>query len=350
MRKNNSLIEENGKQLAKITSIENNKLTYYASYTLKKILLLVAFLFVLSIVIFVLARLSPGDPLQAYYGDAVDRMTMEQKEAAISRLSLDEPIIKQYTTWLSNMLKGNMGISYQYKQPVSNIIGQYWFNTLLLGGVSYILTFVFAILLGVFCASRQGKKIDTVIRKVGTVSSVIPSFFLCLVFILIFSVNLRILPMSGAYSMGASADFFDRFIHLILPVSVMILSHLWYYTYMIRNKLIEEFSMDYVSLLRVKGLPKSMIIWKHCMRNIMPSVISIMAVSVPHIIGGTYIVEMVFAYPGLGTLSFESAMYHDYNMLSALCLITGAVVLIFNVIGEEISEILDPRIKKMEVA
>lgn len=338
-------MEENGKQLSKITKIESNKLTYYTEYTLKKIILLIVFLFVLSIVIFLLARLSPGDPLQAYYGDAVDRMTMEQKEAAISRLSLDEPMIKQYVTWLLSMLKGDMGISYQYKQPVGSIISGHWFNTLLLGGISYVLTFVFAILLGVFCASRQGKKIDTLIRKVGTVTSVIPSFFVCLMFILIFSVNLKLLPMSGAYSMGASADFVDRLVHLILPVSVMILSHLWYYTYMIRNKLIEEFAMDYVSLLRVKGLSKSSIIWKHCMRNILPSVISIMAISVPHIIGGTYIVEMVFAYPGLGTLSFESAMYHDYNMLSALCLITGAVVLIFNVIGEEISEILDPRMK-----
>lgn len=333
--------------MSDINSIENNKFKYYSQYTIKKILLLIVFLFVLSIIIFALSRLSPGDPLHAYYGDSVDRMTIEQKEAAISRLSLDEPMIKQYTTWLTNILSGDMGISYQYKQPVSDIISKYWFNTLLLGGISYVLTFVFAILLGVFCASRQGKIIDTIIRKVGTVTSVIPSFFLCLIFILIFAVNLNILPMGGAYSLGASENFFDRLVHLILPVLVMILSHLWYYTYIIRNKLIEEFAMDYVSLLKVKGASRSAIIWKHCMRNILPPLISIMAVSVPHIIGGTYIVEMVFAYPGLGTLSFESAMYHDYNMLSALCLITGAVVIVFNIIGEEVSEILDPRIKSL---
>ena len=313
---------------------------------LKKAALLIVFLFILSVVVFLLSRFSPGDPLHAYFGDAVERMTESQKENATKQLALDQPLFKQYTTWLSNFIKGDLGISYQYKQPVGIIIGNLWLNTLLLGGLSYVLTFVFAALLGVFCARYQNAVIDTIIRKVGTVTSTIPSFFVALVFILIFAVNLSILPMGGAYSLETSGTLADRAYHLVLPVSVMVLSHLWYYAYIIRNKMIEELSMDYVSLLKVKGVSAPNIIWRHCFRNILPSLISIMAISIPHIIGGTYIVEMVFSYPGLGSLSFESAIYHDYNMLSALCLITGAVVLFFNMLGEEISQIIDPRMKE----
>lgn len=303
------------------------------------------FLFVLSILVFILARLAPGDPLAAYFGDSIDRMSNTQKDAAMARLGLDSPIYTQYFTWIKNVLASDLGISYQYKQPVTVIISSLWKNTLLLGGISYILTFVFAILLGVFCATRHGKIFDVLMRKIGVVTGIIPSFFVALLFILIFSVNLHLLPMDGAYSIGGEGSVADRIVHLILPVSVMVFSHLWYYAYMIRNKMIEELEMDYVSLLKVKGVSRKNIVWKHCFKNILPSTISIMAISIPHIIGGTYIVEMVFSYPGLGTLSFESAIYNDYNMLSALCLITGTVVLIFNVVGEEVSRLLDPRMK-----
>ena len=135
----------------------------------------------------------------------------------------------------------------------------------------------------------------------------------------------------------------DRIFHLILPVTVLVLEHLWYYTYMIRNKLIEETRQEYVLLCKAKGIPRKIIMKKQCMRNIMPSMLTIMAIAVPHILGGTYVVEMVFSYPGLGVLSFEAAKYQDYNMLMALCLITGVVVLVFNIAAQIINEFIDPR-------
>lgn len=340
------LYVKKGVLLSRSSSIREKRIKNILWILCKKILLLIVFLFILSVMVFLLSRFSPGDPLHAFFGDTVDRMTESQKAAATKQLALDQPLFRQYTTWLTNFFHGDLGISYQYKQPVSAVIGNLWLNTLLLGGLSYLLMFLFAILLGVFCAKYQGGVFDTIIRKVGTVTNTIPSFFVALIFILIFAVNLSILPMGGAYSLGGSGELGDRLKHLILPVSVMVLSHLWYYAYIIRNKMIEELFMDYVSLLKVKGVSRFNIVWKHCFRNALPSLISIMAISVPHIIGGTYIVEMVFSYPGLGKLSFESAVYHDYNMLSALCLITGAVVLIFNMLGEEISQIIDPRMKE----
>jgi peptide/nickel transport system permease protein len=310
----------------------------------KKILILILFLLVLSVIVFWLARLAPGDPLTAYYGEAVERMNETQRGAAMARLSLDKPIAVQYFTWLRNALAGDLGISHQYKQNVTDLIGKLGGNTLLLGGSSYVLTFVFAILLGVFCAAREGGMMDKVIYRVGTATSVIPSFFAALILILIFGVNLKILPTSGAYSIGGGG-FADRILHLILPLSVMILSHLWYYAYMIRNRVIEELQRDYVLLLKVKRISGARILLRHCLRNALPMLITIMAVSVPHIIAGTYVVEMVFGYPGIGTLTFESAKYRDYNMLSALTLLTGFMILVSNMVGQTLTELLDQRMR-----
>ncbi len=204
----------------------------------KKFTTLIVFMLALSAIVFWLARLSPGDPLFAYYGEAVERMNDEQRTAAMQRLSLDKPIASQYFAWLKNALAGSFGISHIYKRDVLSVIGGLWKNTLVLGGAAYILTFCFAISLGVFCAAREGGLADRIIYRVGTATSVIPGFFIALIAILIFSVNLKLLPVGGAYTIGGG-DFADRVAHLALPVSVMVLSHLWYYAYMIRNRIIE---------------------------------------------------------------------------------------------------------------
>ena len=117
---------------------------------------------------------------------------------------------------------------------------------------------------------------------------------------------------------------------------------------MIRNKLLEEIRADYVLLCKAKGMNKRQIMFRHCIRNIMPTYISLMAISVPHILGGTYIVETVFSYPGIGTLSYESARYADYNMLMILCMMTGITVIFCNMIGQIINEHIDPRVKANE--
>jgi len=127
-----------------------------------------------------------------------------------------------------------------------------------------------------------------------------------------------------------------------------VLSHLWYYAYMLRNKLLDEIRQEYVLLARAKGLSRRQVMWKHCVRNLMPTMVQIMAISVNHILGGTYIIEMVFSYPGIGTLSFESAKYHDYNMLMVLVIITGIIVISLNMAGEVISERIDRRMSARE--
>ena len=314
-------------------------------YFLKKILQFVLVIFLLSLIVFYMARLSPGDPLRAYYGESVERMSVEQQEKAREKLGLNEPIWVQYGIWAEEAFHGDFGISFKYKQDVMKVIEGVWANTLILGGLSYILTFAFALVLGVFCSMHEDSPVDRAICKVGTITNCIPSFWVALVLILIFSINLELLPSSGAYAMGQADNIASRAVHLILPLAVMILGHLWYYTYMVRNRMLEEMRKDYVLLCKTKGMTRRQIVWRHCLRNIMPTFISIMAISVPQIIGGTYVVEKVFSYPGLGTLSFESAKYHDYNMLMVLCLLTGIVVVFSNMVAQIINDKIDPRMK-----
>ena len=138
--------------------------------------------------------------------------------------------------------------------------------------------------------------------------------------------------------------------HLILPVTVVVLGHLWYYAYLVRSRLIEELHADYILLAKGKGLPKRAVLLRHALRNVLPSYLSIMAISVPHILGGTYIVETVFSYPVLGTLSYESARYQDYNLLMVLCMMTGAAVIVCNLLAQAISARIDPRLAGEEAA
>ncbi len=322
-----------------------NPYIYYG----KKIFIFLLSVLILSVVVFYVARLAPGDPLVSYYGDRVEKMSVAERQWAEENLGLNDPIHVQYMRWLQNALKGNFGISFKYKTDVLEVIGGRLVNTLILGGVGFVLIFVLALGLGILCAWHEEKWLDKLICKVGTILSCIPEFWLSLVLILIFAIYLRWLPSSGAYSIGKANHISDRILHLILPMSIAVLNHLWYYAYMIRNKLLEEVRAEYVLLAKSKGLDKKSILFRHCLRNIIPSYLSIMAISVPHILGGTYIIETVFSYPGIGTLSYESARYQDYNLLMILCILSGAVVILCNIIAQTINEHIDPRMRENEV-
>lgn len=317
-------------------------------YFVKKLLIFIASIFLLSVLIFYIARLAPGDPLVSYYGDRTERMSEEQREWAMEKLGLNEPIHVQYVKWLGQAMHGNFGISYKYKQDVLTVIGGRVGNTLILGGIGFVCIFVLALFLGIFCAWHENRLADKLLCTVGTITSCIPEFWLSLLLILIFSVNLHLLPSSGAYTVGGTGGLADRLAHLILPLVVVIMGHLWYYAYMIRNQLLEEVRAGYVLLARAKGLSKQKILFGHCLRNILPTYLSIMAISVPHVLGGTYIVETVFSYPGIGTLAYESARYKDYNLLMVLGILSGVLVIFCNMLSQMIGEQIDPRIRAEE--
>ncbi len=323
-----------------------SKWTYYGG----KLLFFILAIALLSVVVFTLSRLTPTDPLVSYYGERVEKMSVEEKAWAREKLGLNDPIFVQYLRWAENALHGEFGVSYQYKQPVTEVISQRIGNTLLLGGIGFVLTFALALGLGLLCARFEDRWLDKLLCKVGTFTSCIPEFWLSLVLILVFCVGLRWLPSSGAYALGQSGSVLSRIVHLILPMTVVVVNHLWYYAYMIRNKLLEEVRADYVLLGRAKGLTKRQILLGHCLRNSMPAFISMMAISVPHVLGGTYIVETVFGYPGIGALSYESAQFADYNLLMLLCMMTGVLVIFCNILGQIVAERIDPRMKAEEAA
>ena len=320
-----------------------------AVYLGKKVLLFLLSVFLLSVAVFYISRLAPGDPLVSYYGDRVEKMTPEEREWAEGRLGLNDPIHVQYVRWLDAALHGDFGISFQYKTDAAAVIQSRAFNTLVLGGTGFLLIFVGALLLGALCAWHEDRLLGRVICKIGTISSCVPEFWLSLVLILLFSVTLHLLPSSGAYSIGGG-DFADRALHLILPLTVVVLSHLWYYAYMVRNSLLDEVRADYVLLAKAKGLSRAAVLFRHCLRGMFPSYLSLMAIAVPHILGGTYVVETVFSYPGLGSLSYESARCQDYNLLMLLCLLSGILVILSSMTAQIINEQIDPRIRAQDAA
>lgn len=316
-------------------------------YGVKKIALFCASMLLLSIVVFAVSRLAPGDPLVSYYGDRVEKMKPQERRQAQERLGLQKPVAVQYVRWLERAVHGDFGISYKYKMDVLQVISQRAGATLLLGGIGFVLIFTLSLLLGMCCAWKEDSLADRILCKAGTVLSCIPEFWLALVLILLFAVNLKWLPSSGAYTVGREDDLLDRIRHLLLPLAVVVLEHLWYYAYMIRNMLLEEVRADYVLFAKAKGLTKRQMMFRHCLRGIIPSYLSIMAVSVPHILGGTYIIEMVFSYPGLGTLSYESARYQDYNLLMLMSILSGGLVILCSIAAQIINEKIDPRMQRL---
>ena len=183
----------------------------------RKTLVFIAMMFLLSLIVFYVSRLTPGDPLQSFYGDAMQSMTTTELDAARERLGLNGPIWMQYAKWIGNVMQGDFGISLKYKRPVLDVVSPLIGNTLMLGGIAYALVFMLAIALALFCARFEDTFMDRFVCRIGTVAFYVPAFWMGVVLVLVFSVNLKLLPSSGAYGIGKSGDMADRLRHLVLP-------------------------------------------------------------------------------------------------------------------------------------
>ena len=176
----------------------------------RKTLVFIAMMFLLSLIVFYVSRLTPGDPLQSFYGDAMQSMTTTELDAARERLGLNGPIWMQYAKWIGNVMQGDFGISLKYKRPVLDVVSPLIGNTLMLGGIAYALVFMLAIALALFCARFEDTFMDRFVCRIGTVAFYVPAFWMGVVLVLVFSVNLKLLPSSGAYGIGKSGDMADR--------------------------------------------------------------------------------------------------------------------------------------------
>lgn len=314
-------------------------------YFVKKTAIGILSIIILSALVFSISHFAPGDPLKAVFGDNMERVSLQIRQEAASNLGLDKPVSVQYTIWVKNLLKGELGYSFKYSTDVKKLIGGHVPNTMRLMLTSYLIIFIFAPLMGCICAINRDSRLDRIISGINTMNSSIPVFWFSIMFILVFSTNLSILPSSGVSSIGRENDMADIIVHMIMPVSVIVICHIGYYANFIRDRILEELSEDYITYLRAKGLSSSHILKKHALKKIMPSLLSLFSVSASHIVAGSYIVEYLFSYPGIGKLMFESAKDKDYPLLMASVMLTGIIVVLISVLSDLASAYLDPRIK-----
>jgi peptide/nickel transport system permease protein len=262
---------------------------------------------------------------------------------------LDDPVYIQYWKWLWQLIQLNPGYSREYGQPVVDIILPALKNTLVLTITAVVIGKVVAILLGIFSAVRQYSIGDYILTAITFISYSVPAFWLGLMLIIVFSVKLGWLPTSGMVSTDLTPGSWEAMVdwikHLILPVSVLAISEIIQVQRFMRSSLLEVLRQDYLTTARAKGLSERVVIGRHALKNALIPVVTIIAVTMPRVVGGSAVVETVFAYPGMGRLLFTSIMGNDYVVAMTVVMIIAVTVVFFNLLADIIYGWLDPRIR-----
>lgn len=297
---------------------------------------------------FFLVHAAPGDPAQVMAGEAgaADAKFVEQLR---QQFGLDRPIIEQLGTYMGKVVQGDLGFSYRQQRPVFDLLMERLPVTLSLTLTAFILALIGGVLLGTLAAMRAGTWSDTAITVVGLTAYATPIFWIGLMLILLFSVNLGWLPAFGTETIGAGytgwEKLLDRLKHLVLPVTTLALFYMAVYTRLTRASILEVRDMDFVKTARAKGLPEWRIVSVHVLRNAILPVITVAGFQAGHLIGGSILIETVFALPGIGRLAFEAVLQRDYQVLLGIFLLTSVVVVIFNLLTDLIYSLVDPRIE-----
>ena len=317
-------------------------------YLLRRTYQLVPLLLVISAFIYLLLYLMPGDPLYRMLED-VPNLRPQDYERLRKIYGLDDPFYIQYWKWLWQLILLNPGYSREYGQPVIEIILPALKNTLVLTISAVVIGKVLAILLGIFSAVRQYSIGDYILTAVTFISYSVPAFWLGLMLIILFSVKLGWLPTSGIANSdlvaGSWEAWWDYLKHLILPVAVLAISEIIQVQRFMRSSLLEVLRQDYLTTARAKGLSEQVVIGRHALKNALIPVVTIIAVTMPRVVGGSTVVETVFAYPGMGRLLFTSIMANDYVVAMTVVMIIAVTVVFFNLLADVIYAWLDPRIR-----
>jgi len=292
--------------------------------------------------------MAEGDAVDVLAGEA-GSATPEYMAELRAKFGLDQPLPVQLLVYLKNILSLDLGYSFRHDMPVSVLIVDRFWPTLLLMVSTIILAVLFGILLGLFAAINLNTWKDAVISVFALITYATPLFWVGLMMIVVFSINLRWFPTSGMENIAAFYEGFDRFVdithHLVLPTITLSLFYLALYTRLMRASMLEQYGQDYVVTARAKGLPERRITFGHVLRNALLPVVTMAGVQVGALIGGSVIVESVFAWPGLGMLAFESLFARDLNLLLGIFLISSVLVVVVNLIVDVIYCFLDPRIE-----
>ena len=298
-------------------------------------------LLLVSAITFFLVNAAPGGPSSLMRMD----VTAEQREALSRRLGLDQPLPVRYGQWLAGSLRGDLGISMTSNEPVGQRIGQRLPATLVLAGVSLGLSIVLGIPMGVLAALRRNRLPDFLVALVSVLGVSVPAFWLGIMLILTFSVNLNWLPSSGIVSSGGEGELLDRVQHLIMPALVLSTTVLPYVVRFTRSALLEVLGQDYVRTATAKGLARVQVVYGHALRNALVPVVSIIGTLVPRLVGGAVITEAVFGWPGMGRLAVEAASGRDYPLIVGITVVVSAVVVLSSLIVDLAYTWLDPRIR-----
>jgi peptide/nickel transport system permease protein len=310
-------------------------------YILKRILIAIPVLIGITVIDYVIMCLA-GSPLEMLQGPRVSQSALEAKEIA---MGLNRPIYLQYFTWLSQLLKGNMGYSFQSYQAVGGMIMAHMGPTLLLMGVSLLLSLLIAVPAGIYSAVKQYSKGDYAVVTFSFLGSSIPGFFLSLLLIYVFTVRLGWLPSSGMYTLGKGGGFWDVAAHMVMPVLVLAFSMAGSNIRYIRSSMLEILQQDYLRTARAKGIGNKKVIYKHALRNALVPIVTVVGMQIPMLFGGAVIVEQVFSWPGLGLMTMSAIMSRDYPVIMGVCLLSAVVVLVTNLVTDILYALVDPTIQ-----
>lgn len=316
----------------------------------KNFIRMLLLLFAVSIVTFGLISASPIDPLQANVGQAaLGAMSDEQIEKLESYWGVDKSPVERYINWAKDALRGDMGTSLLYRQPVGKVIAVKLANSLLLMGLAWVISGVLGFILGVIAGVFKGKVIDKLIKGYSLIVASTPGFWLALLLLLIFSVWLKLLPIGLSVPIGmedSAVTFWDKIQHAILPAATLSITGLSNITLHTREKMIDIMESDYVLFARARGESLSAIVKRHGIRNVLLPAMTLQFASISEIIGGSVLVEQVFSYPGLGQAAVAAGTGSDVPLLLGITLITAAIVFAGNFAANLLYGVVDPRMRK----
>ena len=320
------------------------KLSFIAKRLVKAVFVLLA----IVVLNFFLIRAAPGDPAQVMAGEAgaADEIFIAQLR---EQFGLDRPLHEQLLVYVGGIVTLDMGYSYRQQQPVADLIFDRLPATLILTGTAFVISILLGVLLGALAAARVGQWTDSLITVVALVFYATPLFWIALMAILLFSVQLGWLPGFGMESVGAGYTGFQRFLdvlqHLILPAATLGLFFMAIYARLTRASMLEVMDMDFVKTARAKGLPPGRITRLHVLRNAILPVITLAGIQAGQLVGGAVLTETVFAWPGIGRLMFDALLQRDYNLLLGVFFVSSAMVILFNLVTDVIYTLVDPRIE-----
>lgn len=288
-------------------------------------------LFILAVIVFILARMT-GSPVDLYLPF---NATEADIQLATKQLGLDRPYLVQFYDFMSRLVRGDMGNSIKYGIPVTELYFERLPNTLKLIAVGILFSILISLPLGVISGSRRGTWIDQATRLFAVIGIAAPSFWIALVFIDIFSVRLGVLPSAMMGGLN----------HYVLPTFAMCLTTLAAMVRLLRSSIVEVMDSEFVKLARIKGVSPTILLWKHCLRNSLITTVTFLGTYIGVMMGGTVIIETVFAWPGAGRLAYEGIMYRDYPLVQCVIIMHGAIIIFMNLLVDILYSYIDPRIR-----